>query len=99
LYVLGAGGANRSQWRLIIGQHGLRRRGGADNEQQPQTSHDKPRLKAPVKIIAFSISRIAKYCIRQVNEVASNEVATVDRAVLRLSGRYTDAARPAGAKP
>ena len=61
--------ANRSKCRLIIGQRGLRRCGGANNEQYPQTFHSKPRLKAPIHNIAFSRSRIAKYSIRYVNEV------------------------------
>jgi hypothetical protein len=49
LRILCAGGANRSKCRRIIGQRELRRRGGADNEQYPQTSHSKPRLKVPIK--------------------------------------------------
>ena len=49
LCIVCARGANRSKCRLIIGQRGLRRCGGADNEQYPQTLHNKPRLKVPIK--------------------------------------------------
>jgi hypothetical protein len=47
LCILCAGSANRGQ--PILRQRRRRRCGGADNEQQRQTSHSKPRLKMPIK--------------------------------------------------
>jgi hypothetical protein len=49
LCIVSASGANRGKCLLGIGERGLRRCDGADNEQYSQTSHSKPRLKVAIK--------------------------------------------------